>query len=199
MAQTNTTLSSAMTATQNSAVVASATGFAAGSKVLINGEWMEVAKDYVSGTTIPLLRGRDSTPSIAHDTSSKVVVGLGSDFPSNKRIGFESGSGTTVTQITSRATGVTIHAMTGQITTDSTSLAAEAGADFVVTNAFVAENDVVAISVRSGVVAAGTQVSVIAVGDGQFTIRTFNGNVAAGAAETGAIVISFAVIKGQRA
>ena len=109
--------------------------------------------------------------------------------------GYAAGTGSTVTQITNRATGVTINAVCGQITTDNTSLAAEASAVFVVTNDKVAATDVVVCSIASGSVAPNTDVIVSAVAAGQFSITVVNGNVAAGTAETGAIVINFAVIK----
>ena len=112
-------------------------------------------------------------------------------------IGYAAGDGSTVTQITNRATGVTINALTGAITTVTTSLAAEASADFVVTNSKVAIGDVPVVAIRSGAVGVGTIVSVAAVAAGSFTIRVHNGNVAAGTAETGAIIINFAVIKGS--
>lgn len=110
------------------------------------------------------------------------------------KIGYTKG-GSTVTQITSRATGVTINKLTGSITTDTTSLAAEASAVFVVTNSFVEIGDVVILAVRSGQIALNTQCSVTAVANGSFSITVVNNNVAAGIAETGAIVINFAVIK----
>ncbi len=106
-----------------------------------------------------------------------------------------SGTGSTVTQTTSRATGVTINALCGAITTDTTSLAAEASAVFVVTNNKVEIGDVVVLSVRSGQVALNTQCSVTAVAAGSFSITVVNNNAAAGTAETGAIVINFAVLK----
>jgi hypothetical protein len=106
------------------------------------------------------------------------------------------GIGSTVTQLTNRTTGVTINKLSGQITTNNASLGAELGADFVVTNSTVAANDVVCLSVASGVVGANTLVAVVAVAAGSFTIRVTNGNVAAGTAETGAIVINFVVLKG---
>lgn len=112
-------------------------------------------------------------------------------------IGYAAGDGSTVTQITDRATGVTINALTGAITTDTTSLAAEASAHFVVTNSKVAIGDVPVVAIRSGAVGVGTIVSVAAVAAGSFTIRVHNGNAAAGTAETGAIIINFAVIKGS--
>ena len=103
--------------------------------------------------------------------------------------------GGTVTQITNRATGVTLSKPCGQITTHNASLAAEGTADFVVTNTLVAATDVVVVSIKSGSNGGGTIVSVAAVAAGSFTIRVHNGNVAAGTAETGAIVINFAIIK----
>ena len=110
-------------------------------------------------------------------------------------LGYGTGAGSTVTQTTNRATGVTINALCGSITTDTTSLAAEASAVFVVTNNKVEIGDVVVLSIRSGKVALNTSVQVDAVAAGSFSIAVINNNVAAGTAETGAIVINFAVIK----
>jgi len=113
-----------------------------------------------------------------------------------KGIGYSTGAGRYVTQITNRATGVTINSLAGQITTDNTSLAAEASAEFIVTNSKVNINDVVALSIQSGAVGVGTMATVSTVTNGSFTIRVHNGNVAAGTAETGAIIINFVVLKG---
>lgn len=112
-------------------------------------------------------------------------------------IGYITGKsvGGAVTQLTNRTTGVTLNKLCGTITTHNASLAAEASADFVVTNSRVAATDVVAVSVQSGSNGGGTIVSVVTVAAGSFTIRVHNGNVAAGTAETGAILINFAVIK----
>lgn len=111
-----------------------------------------------------------------------------------KKFGYAA-NGSTVTQTTNRATGVTINALSGTITTDSTSLAAEASAVFVVTNNKVDIGDVIVLSIRSGKVALNTSVQVDAVAAGSFSIAVINNNVAAGTAETGAIIINFAVIK----
>lgn len=110
-------------------------------------------------------------------------------------LGYRKGVGGSVTQTTNRATGVTLNAMCGSITTDTTSLAAEASAVFTVTNSFVEIGDVVMVCQRSGKVALNTQVEVTAVANGSFNITVINNNIAAGTAETGAIVINFAVIK----
>lgn len=118
-------------------------------------------------------------------------------FQTKKKFGYAVGSGSTVTQATNRATGVTINALSGQITTNNASLAAEASAVFTVTNSFVAATDVVLVSIASGTVALNTDVVVTAVAAGSFAITVINNNAAAGTAETGAIVINFVVIKGQ--
>ncbi len=102
-----------------------------------------------------------------------------------------------VTQLTSRTTGVTVTSKAGAITTHNASLAAEAAAAFVVTCPGVAVGDVVLVSQRSGAVGAMTTVAVVAVAAGSFTISVMNGNVAAGTAETGAIVINFCVIQAR--
>lgn len=116
---------------------------------------------------------------------------------SRKGLGYLPGLGGAVTQATNRTTGVTLNTLTGAITTNNASLAAEASADFVVTNNKVAIGDVVLLSQRSGSNGGGTLVQVVAVANGSFTIRVHNGNVAAGTAETGAIIINFAIIKGS--
>lgn len=105
--------------------------------------------------------------------------------------------GGAVTQITNRATGVTLNTYAGQITTDPTSLAAEASAKFVVTNSKCGANDVVVACIAGGTVGLNTDVVVSAVAAGSFTLTIINNNVAAGIAETGAIVINFVIVKGS--
>lgn len=74
MSQTNTTLSSAMLQTDVSIVVASATGFAANQIVRVDGEWMKVAQNYSSGTTIPVIRGQDGSIQVAHAKNARVAT-----------------------------------------------------------------------------------------------------------------------------
>jgi hypothetical protein len=99
-----------------------------------------------------------------------------------------------VTQATNRATGVTLNALTGQITTNNASLAAGAQATFTVTNSFVSANDIVLITIKSGTNSTGTDVFVSTVAAGSFNITVDNN---AAGAETGAIIITFAVVKVQ--
>jgi hypothetical protein len=114
---------------------------------------------------------------------------------SRKGVGYAAGAGATVTQATNRTTAVTINNISGQITTNNASLAAEASAVFVVTNSTVAINDVVIVSQQSGSNGGNTDLVVTAVTNGSFSIMVSNNNASAGTAETGAIIINFAVIK----
>jgi hypothetical protein len=80
MALVRTTLSSAAALADKSIVVASATSVAAGRVVRIDQEDMIVTKDYVSGTTVPVLRAQGGTAQVAHVATAGVVHGLASDF-----------------------------------------------------------------------------------------------------------------------
>jgi hypothetical protein len=80
MALALTTLSSACALTDKQIVVASATSMAAGRLIRIDGEVMQVTKDYVSGTTVPVLRAQNGTQQFAHVVTANVVHGLASDF-----------------------------------------------------------------------------------------------------------------------
>lgn len=109
MAFTTTTLSSAVVVTDTNIVVASATGFAANDLVLIDQEMMRVTQAYVSGTTIPVIRGVSGSATAAHAKGTNVTVGLASDFASP--IAMQS-----VTYPTNRARTVTSYNAAGAIT-----------------------------------------------------------------------------------
>lgn len=102
------------------------------------------------------------------------------------------GGGSTVTQITSSSTGVTLSKTNGQITTVALTTAAGAEERFTVTNTLVDATDVVAVSTTySG---AGTpMVGVLAVGANTFDIVITN--LHASTALNAALTINFAVIK----
>ncbi len=141
--------------------------------------------------------GTITSATITTLTSTAVVASAGvtSSGPTGAGIGYATGAGGAVTQATNRTTGVTLSKLAGTITTNSASLAAEATADFTVTNTTVAVGDVVVVSIQSGSNSGGTIVSISTVAAGSFVIRVHNGNAAAGTAETGAILVNFAVFK----
>lgn len=110
-------------------------------------------------------------------------------------IGYGTGSGGTVTQATSKSTGVTLNTVCGAITMNAAALAADAIVSFVLTNTAIAATDVLVLNHISG---------------GTIGAYTLNGQCAAGSAtinvanrSTGslseAVVIQFAVIKAVNA
>lgn len=116
---------------------------------------------------------------------------------SGSGIGYASGQGVggTVTQTAgARTNGVTLNKLSGQITGDNTSLAANTSATFTVTNSFVGLNDTVSLSVQSGPTANTSVFSVSTVTAGTFNIRI--ANISTATADTGAPIINFNVIKG---
>ena len=146
----------------------------------------------------------DGSKGIATITSATIttlttttVTGSGAITSSSQSagIGYATGAGGAVTQMTNRTTGVTVNTICGTITTDATSLAAEAVAKFTVTNSRVAVGDCVIVTQQSGAVGVATVVEVVRVAAGAFDISVMNGNAAGGTAETGAILINFAIIK----
>ncbi len=80
MALVATTLNGAVGASQTYVVLTSATGLAPGMEVLVDKELMQVTKDYVSGTTANVLRGRGGTVQSAHVTGAKATYGVPGDF-----------------------------------------------------------------------------------------------------------------------
>lgn len=127
---------------------------------------------------------------------STILRGVARSIPGGvgtAAIGYVTGAGGAVTQLTNRTTAVTLNTLCGKITTSNASLAALATAKFTVNNSQVAAEDVVVASIVSGTTTDFTHVKVQSVGAGVFTIVVHNAHAVT--AETGAIVINFAVVK----
>lgn len=78
----NTTLASAMAASDTTMVVASSTGLAAKMIVELDGESLQIASGYTTagnGVNVPVLRGQFGSYAFAHPTGAKVRIAAGSD------------------------------------------------------------------------------------------------------------------------
>lgn len=106
-------------------------------------------------------------------------------------IGYATGAGGTVTQLTSKSTGVTLNKATGQITMTADALAADTTVSFVLTDSAIAATDLIALNHVSGGTAGAYTLNAQA-GAGSVTINVRN--VTAGSLSE-AIVIGFAVVK----
>lgn len=119
---------------------------------------------------------------------------LAAGGPSTVPMGYATGTGGTVTQLTSKATGVTLHKLCGRITTHTAALAAAAEVTFVVTNNQVTTNSIILVNIQSGGTAGSYIVSVGAVGNGTFNIVL--GNMSTGSLSQ-AVLINFMVFNGS--
>jgi len=105
-----------------------------------------------SGLTIS---GTNLTLGAITPTSSTVSGAIKSTDPA-AGVGYGTGAGGTVTQATSKSTGVTLNKASGQITTHNGSLAAAALVSFTVTNSTIAATDTINLNLASGNATAGT-------------------------------------------
>jgi hypothetical protein len=140
------------------------------------------------------LTNAGSSPTSADDLAlaPQTDVPQGLSYGPSYPIGYGNGAGSTVTQITSRNTDVTINTVCGQITLFSATTTISTFASFTVTNSAVAATDVVIINIGSGATADRYNVTVTAVAAGSFRVQIHN-VVAVAVAE--APVLNFAVIK----
>lgn len=149
-----------------------------------------LARAGVAGTDLATYDGTNLRLHPATATITTKPVSVTADTGS---VGYGTGSGGAVTQITSRSTGVTLDKPSGAITTATTSLAAGASATFIVTNSKVAVGDVILLSIRSGQTNKESAVAVTRVAAGAFDITLHNQH--ASVAEIGAIIINYVVVK----
>jgi hypothetical protein len=117
-------------------------------------------------------------------TGNQVISGTGKQ-------GYATGAGGVVTQLTSKATGVTLSKSTGQITLDSAALAASTTVSFTLTNTVIEAGDILVMSHISGGTAGSYLLNAqSAAGSASINVR----NISLGSLSE-AIVIAFAVIK----
>ena len=117
---------------------------------------------------------------------------IGADNISSASIlGYTAAAQGTVTQATSKSTGVTLNKSAGQITLNNASLAATTTVTFTLTNSLLSTNDIVILNIASGGTAGAynAYVSGLAAGSVVLALR----NVTAGALAE-AVVLNFAII-----
>ena len=128
----------------------------------------------------------------SNGTTQLSLSSTGVTFPAGVSVGYGTGSGGTVTQITSRTTGVTINKPSGAIT-----LVSAAGsttiASFTVTNSTVAADDVIIVSQKSGTDLYRIYVTNVAAGSFKISFATLSGTT------TEQPVFNFVVTKGATA
>lgn len=129
--------------------------------------------------------------SIATQAASAVNITGGTIALASGSLGYAAGNGGTVSQATSKSTGVTLNKMGGDITMDASSLAAGTIVSFTLTNSNIAATDLVLRDhVSGGTLGAYSLTVAPAAGSATFYVRNNTGGALAEA-----IVIRFAVLK----
>lgn len=142
-----------------------------------------LSNDTITGATID--------NSVIGGTTPAAVTGT--DVYASEEIGYNASAQGTVTQATSKSTGVTLNKSSGQITMNNASLAAGTTVLFTLTNSTLSAKDVLIVNVGSGGTSGAYWPYVANVGSGSAVIGVYN-NTAGALAE--AIVINYAIIHG---
>lgn len=114
------------------------------------------------------------------------------DIYATSEIGYAAAAQSTVTQLTSKSTGVTINASAGQITMNNAALGATTNVAFTMTNNLISAKDVVVVNVAGGTASSETYncwVSGHAAGSCTFVLRNISGG-----SLSEAVVLNFAII-----
>jgi len=110
-------------------------------------------------------------------------------------IGYGGGSGGSVTQSTSKSTGVTLNKPSGQITMNAAALAANTSVYFLVTNSSVSANDNVIVNLKGGYATYGTyDIKAEGIAAGSFVITLKN---ISGGSLSEAVILGYSIIRGS--
>ena len=132
-----------------------------------------------------------TTPMIGAATGTSLSTTGNIVVSSTGKVGYATGSGGTVTQATSKATGVTLSKSTGQITLNAAALNLDTTVSFTLTNKVIEAGDILIVNHISGGTAGSYLLNAqSAAGSASINVR----NITAGSLSE-AIVIVFAVIK----
>jgi len=132
--------------------------------------------------------GTGGTERMRIDSSGNVLV------TSAAGLGYGTGSGGTVTQATSKSTGVTLNKPTGQITMNNAALAASTNVSFQLTNSLIALTDTLICSITTAANYSYQIQTYCGAGSAQILLRNIDS-----VSRSEAIVINFAIIKGVTA
>ncbi len=130
------------------------------------------------------------------DTNGNIILapnGTGEVY-ATKPFGYGgTGTGGTVTQLTSKSTGVTLNKLCGQITMNNATLNRTSSVAFTLTNSFIDTTDVVIVNIASGATAGAYTITPEVIAAGSCNISLHNQLTGTDLSE--AVVLNFAVIK----
>ena len=133
-----------------------------------------------------------TTPDTSSTLTKALTIGQDQSVKALGGLGYDTGAGGTVSQATSKSTGVTLNTLCGQITMNSASLLSGSEVSFTLTNSKIASTDMVVVCIVSGGTAAAYVPYVDAIASGSCRISLSNVS-ASNLSE--AVVVAFMVLK----
>jgi hypothetical protein len=119
---------------------------------------------------------------------------VGTTVYATQEIGYSAAAQGTVTQLTSKSTGVTLNKSAGQITMNNAALNSNTSVSFTVTNSLVSAKDTIILNIGGGTATAATYnawVDTLTTGSFNVTLRNISGG-----SLSEAVVINFCIIHG---
>lgn len=152
--------------------------------------------DYADLTSTQTLAGKTlTTPNIGAATGTSLAVTGAVTSSGTAGIGYATGAGGTVTQLTSKATAFTLSKLTGTITFAADALASQTSVNSTWTNTTIAANDLVVFTQISGGTLGAYKIACApAAGSATITLRNTSGG-----SLSEAPVFRYAVIKSVNA
>ena len=115
----------------------------------------------------------------------------------SEELGYSAAAQGAVTQLTDKATGVTLNKSAGRITMNNAALGGATAVSFVLTNSLISANDTIIVCVSSNTTGSAlgaytTYVSYLAAGSALIPLR----NLTAATSYSEAVIINFTIIHG---
>ena len=111
---------------------------------------------------------------------------------SDRELGYTAAAQGAVTQLTSKATAVTLNSSAGRITLNNAALAAQTNVSFTMNNSLISANDALIVTISGGatVESYNCWVNSLGAGTASITLR----NITAATSLSEAVIINFALI-----
>lgn len=111
---------------------------------------------------------------------------------SDRELGYTAAAQGAVTQLTSKATAVTLNSSAGRITLNNAALAAQTNVSFTMNNSFISANDALIVTISGGatIESYNCWVNSLGAGTASITLR----NITAATSLSEAVIINFALI-----
>ena len=141
-------------------------------------------------STVPPVGLSPGAPTWDSSGSLTVVLPTGA-------LGYGTGAGGNVTQLTSKATAVALNTPSGRITMNAAALAANTTVEFTLNNSLIAGNDMIVLNITGNVAAAAAyNIGTRSAAGGSIVVGVRN---VTAASLSEAIQLTFALIKGATA